>query len=43
MTPPTPQAPRVNRVLPLTHRYTLPIVRELPSPTSQASYSALTW
>ena len=43
MTPPTPQAPRVNRALPLAHTYTLPIVRELPPSASQALISALTW
>jgi hypothetical protein len=43
MTPTTPQAPRVNRALPLAHTYTLPIVRELPPSAGQALFSALTW
>jgi hypothetical protein len=43
LSPASPMAPRVQRVTPPVHVFTLPVVRELPAPAGHALGSAFTW
>ncbi len=43
LSPAAPFAPRVQRVTPPPHVFTLPVVRELPAASGQALGSAFIW